>query len=236
MHRVQTRHVTPLYVLLMSTSFPMSARPVLLVRRMPQVMMHRVQTQNVKHMSATTCLNVPNVYDASGAECNATLCSVNEYVSSHVCTCVLLVRRTLLVMMHRVETQNATPLYVVLMSMSFPMSAHRVLMVRLTLLVMTHRVHDTVCGECAENYRVSSHVNAHPVLLVRRTLEVMMPRVITQNATPLYVLLMSMFLPMSAHLVLLVRRTMQVMMHRVQTQNATPLYVLLMSTSLPRPM
>ena len=58
-----------------------------------------------------------------------------------------------------------------------------------------------------------------------------MPRVMTQNATPLCVLLTSMFLPMCAHRVLLVRLTLLVMTHRVMTRCVVN--VLKIITSLP---
>ena len=48
--------------------------------------------------------------DASGddTECDATLCKVNEHVVSHVCTtCPDGTIQTMLVMMHRNQTQNA---------------------------------------------------------------------------------------------------------------------------------
>ena len=52
-----------------------------------------------------------------------------------------------------------------------------------------------------------------------------------QNATPLYVVLTSMFLPMCAHRVLLVRLTLLVMTHRVMTRCVVN--VLKIITSLP---
>ena len=105
--------------------------------------------------------------DASGddTECDVTICSANEYVSSHVCKSCPLVRRTLKVMTHRVQTRHARPLHVKLMNMSHSTSVSHVLHVLTNTAGDDASGNNTECDQCAENYYVSS-TSANRVLLV----------------------------------------------------------------------
>ena len=95
-HRVQTRHATPLNVRLMSTSFPMFVRTVLMVRFVMLVMMHRNQTQNAKNVLRVIVSLPANAYHAplvrpvlvirSGNNTVCDKCAENYFVSSEECT------------------------------------------------------------------------------------------------------------------------------------------------------
>ena len=100
-----------------------------------------------------------------------------------------MVRFAMLVMMHRNKTQNAKNVLRVIVSL--PANAYYAPLVRLAMPVMINR-EITRCVINVQKIISSLPKNAQHAPLVRRTLKVMINRGQTQNATPLYVLLMSM--------------------------------------------
>ena len=113
----------------------MFVRTVLMVRFVMLVMMHRNQTQNAKNVLRVIVSLPANAYHAPlvrlampvmiNREITRCVINVQKIISSLPKNAqhAPLVRRTLKVIIKRVQIQHATPLYVLQMSTSFPMSA-----------------------------------------------------------------------------------------------------------------